>query len=271
MLAAKGAKAIVDKHGKSFRSALPDVVGELQLMVVSGRNAATIALMSGTHTGPLATPVGDIPATNKRIGQLVAHGIESGPGAIAAKEWFIQDGATLMGQLGLSKNGGRAVVDKVATERPTVVATGSAVEKSNLAAAKKAYAQFNHHDKKLADGLSPDIVDHDQTSPKDFVGVAAEMEHNAAFWNMSSNVKCTTPVLFAAGDYTVAIGQLVGKNDGDAPSIGLKKTGKPFSLDYIEFIRWKDGKAVDLWPFFNSLQLASQLGLMPPPGWLAPK
>ncbi|HXI59607.1 MAG TPA: ester cyclase [Polyangia bacterium] len=267
MLPAKGGKAIVDKHAKTFRAALPDVIGELQLLVVSGRNAATIALMHGTHTGPLASPAGDIPPTNKRLGQVVAHSIESGPGAIASKEWFIQDGATFMAQLGLSKNPARAAIDKMPTAiagGPVVVATGSAVEKSNLAAAKKAYALFNRHDKKLAETASPDIVDHDQTSPADITGVAAEMDHTAALWQMSSNVKCATPILFAAGDYTVAIGQLVGKNDGDAPAMGLKKTGKSFSLDFIEFVRWKDGKAVELWPFLNSMQLAMELGLMPP-------
>jgi predicted ester cyclase len=274
MLPAKGGKAIVDKHAKTFRAALPDVIGELQLMVVNGRNAATIALMHGTHTGPLASPAGDIPPTNKRLGQVVAHSIESGPGAIASKEWFIQDGATFMAQLGLSKNPARGAVDKMPTAiagSPVVVATGSAVEKSNLAAARKAYALFNRHDKKLAETASPDIVDHDQTAPADITGVAAEMDHTVALWQMSSNVRCTTPILFAAGDYTVAIGQLLGKNDGDAPAMGLKKTGKSFGLDYIEFIRWKDGKAVELWPFVNSMQLAMELGLMPPPAAHAQK
>jgi hypothetical protein len=47
--------------------------------------------------------------------------------------------------------------------------------------------------------------------------------------------------------------------------MGLKKTGKSFSVDYVEFIRWKDGKAVEEWPFFNSMQLAMQLGLLPAP------
>jgi predicted ester cyclase len=261
---AKGAAAIVEKHAKAFKTAMPDVAGEIQLMVVSGRNAATVSLMRGTHTGPLATPAGEVPATKKRMGQLVAHAIEAGPAAIAGKEWFIQDGGTFMAQLGLSKAPGRPVMEKGATERPIVVATGSAVEKTNLAAAKKAYAQFNHHDKKLTEAFSADVVDHDQTAPADLEGVAAEMEHNAGFWQMSSNVKCTTPVLFAAGDYTVAIGQIVGKNDGELPAMGLKKTGKSFSLDYIEVLRWKDGKVVELWPFWNGMQLAMQLGLMPP-------
>jgi ketosteroid isomerase-like protein len=102
--------------------------------------------------------------------------------------------------------------------------------------------------------------------PADFKGKAAEREHLEGFWKMSSNVKCTTPVLFAAGDYTVAIGKFTGKNDGDVPAMGLKKTGKTFAVDYIEFIRWQDGKAVEMWPFMDGAQLAEQLGLIPAPG-----
>ena len=142
----------------------------------------------------------------------------------------------------------------------------SATEKANLAAAKKAYALFNKHDKKLAEVFTADVVDHDQTVPTDVKGVEAEMEHNSAFWKMASNVKCLTPVLFAAGDYTVAIGQIAGTNDGDMPAMGLKKTGKAFKVDFIEVIRWQDGKVVEEWPFFNGMQLAEQLGLLPPPG-----
>jgi predicted ester cyclase len=268
---AKGATAIVDKHAKPLKGAMPDVNGELQLMLVNGRNAATIALMRGTHTGPLATPAGEIPATRKKIGQLVAHAIESGPAAIAAREWFIQDGGTFMAQLGLSRNPARAAVEKGAAERSVVVATGSAAEKANLAAAKKAYALFNKHDARLADLFEADLVDHDQGSPTDLKGVAAVMEHIGGFWKMSSNVKCTTPVLFAAGDYTVAIGQFSGKNDGDLPAMGLKKTDRSFKLDFVEFFRWRDGKVVEQWPFWNGLQLATQLGLVPAPEKVAAK
>jgi predicted ester cyclase len=110
------------------------------------------------------------------------------------------------------------------------------------------------------------VVDHDQTAPADIKGLAAVNEHIQGFWQMSSNVKYTTPVLFAAGDYTVAIGQVAGTNDGDLPAMGIKKTGKSFKVDLIELIRWKDGKAVEQWPFFNGMQLAEQLGLLPAPG-----
>jgi predicted ester cyclase len=268
---AKGGPDIVDKHAKPIKTAMPDVSGELQLVVVSGRNAATVALMRGTHMGPLATPAGEIPPTRKRVGQLVAHAIESGPSALASKEWFVQDGGNLMAQLGLSKAPGRPALEKGAAERPVVVATGSAAEKANLATARKAYALFDRHDKKIGELLASDVVDHDQTVPADVHGHDAVAEHMAGLWAMSSNAKLATPVLFAAGDYTVAIGRITGKNDGDMPAMGLKKTGKAFNLDFVEFIRWKDGKIAEQWPFINSMQMAMQLGLIPPPSTTAQK
>jgi hypothetical protein len=266
---ARGAAPIVEKHAKLFKTAVPDVTGEQRLTLIGGRLATTIALMRGTHTGPLATPGGTVPATGKRFGQLVAHAVESGSTALAQKEWFIQDGGTFLAQLGIAKQPARPVMDKATGEAAVVVATGSATEKANLAAAKKGYALFSKHDERILDLMSDDAIDHDQTAPADLTGKAAELEHLRGFWQLSSNVKVTTPVLYAAGDYTVAIGKMTGKNDGDVPAMGINKTGKTFAIDFIEVIRWKDGKTVEQWPFMNGMQLAGQLGLLP--GTPAPK
>src|SRR5205814_5097955 len=138
-------------------------------------------------------------------------------------------------------------------------------EKANLASARKAYAFFNHHDKGLFDLMADDLVDHDQTLPGDVHGKAADAQHVAGFWQMSSNIKGDLPVMFAAGDYVVAIGRMTGTNDGDLPAMGIKKTGKAFKVDFIEVSRWDNGKATELWPFMDGMQLAAQLGLVPPP------
>jgi len=263
---AKGAAQIIEKHARLIATAMPDVAGELQLTLANGNHVFTVALIRGTHTGPLAGPAGPIPATNKKFGQLVVHGVESGPSAVAAKEWFIQDGGTFMAQLGLSKAPARAALSKGAADRPVVIATGSATEKANLAAAKKAYQRFNKKDPALFDLFADDVVQSDQILPADNKGKAATVEVVKGFFAMSSNGKLETPVIFAAGDYVVAAGRFTGTNDGDIAPMGVKKTGKKFNLDMVEISKWRDGKVVELWPFFDGMQMAMQLGLVPAPG-----
>jgi predicted ester cyclase len=262
---AKGSTAILDKHARPIAQAFPDIAGELQLVVADGKRLMSVALMQGTHTGPLAGPGGTIPATGKKIGLLAAHGVEASGTTAAAREWYMQDAGTMMGQLGLSPAPSRPALAKGAGTTQVVIATGSAQEKANLVAAKKLYAAFNARDKGMAEMVTDDVVDRNQSAPKDVVGKKAVTEFISGFWQMSSDVKVAMPAMWAAGDYVVAVGTFAGVNDGAMPAMGLPRTGKKFKVDIAEISRWKDGKMAELWPFFNGAQLAVQLGLMPPP------
>jgi predicted ester cyclase len=262
---ARGGKQILEKHARSIAAAFPDITGEQQLIVADGKRLMSVTLMRGTHTGPLAGPGGTIPATGKKIGLLAAHGIESGGGAVAGREWYVQDGGTMMGQLGVSPAPSRPPLARGADGPTVVVATGSAQEKANLAAARKMYAAFNAHDKAMADLFTDDVVDRNPAVPTDVAGKQAVAAFIAGFWQMSSDVRISTPAMWAAGDYVVTVGSFAGVNDGAMPGMGLPRTGKKFKVDIIEIGRWKDGKLAELWPFFNGAQLAGQLGLMPPP------
>jgi predicted ester cyclase len=263
---ARGARAILDRHARPLAAAFPDVAGELQLVLASGPRLMSVALMRGTHTGPLAGPGGAIPPTGKKIGLLAAHGVESGAGVTAAREWFLQDGGTMMAQLGLSPAPARPVLGKGAAGAPKVVlAAGSDEEKRNLAAAKAMYAAFDRRDPNMSALFTDDVVDHNPSVPADISGRQPVAQLIAGFWQMSSNVKLRTETAWAAGDYVVTIGKFSGVNDGDMPAMGLHRTGKKFAVDIVEITRWKDGKLAELWPFFNGVQLATQLGLMPAP------
>jgi len=64
-----------------------------------------------------------------------------------------------------------------------------------------------------------------------------------------------------AGDYVVEIGKFEGTNDHDMGK--MKKTGKHVSVNFAEVTQLKDGKVAHLWRFYNSMDFAKQLGLMP--------
>jgi predicted ester cyclase len=256
---------IVDAHSRPFVAAFPDVAGAHQLVLASGNVVASVTLITGTNTGAMKTPMGEVPPTNKKLGQLVAHAVQSGGGATAKREWLVNDNGTMMAQLGLAKIPARPAIASGVPTPVIAVATGSATEKQNLASAKTMYTHFNKRDKKMFDVLAADVVDANPSIPADVKGKDAVAGFVSGFWAMSSNVHLDSAQQFAAGDYVVTIGSFGGTNDGDNPAMGLKKTGKSFKTAIIEITKWQDGKVVQLWPFFDGADLARQLGLIPPP------
>jgi predicted ester cyclase len=260
-----GAAAIVEQHAKPTATAMPDVKGEVELTLVSGKNAATVALFTGTHTGPLAMPGGEIPATQKKIGLRVAHAVVFGEdGQRVSKEWFYLDMGTMFAQLGLSKAPARPVVDK-AMASETVVAKDDDEEKRNLASVEKIIEAFNKHDlEAVADLMSPGLVWSESGMPADWNLEQSIKAHDDLFKGFS-DLSITTTTMWAAGDYVVQQGVFAGTNDGDVRSMGLKRTKKKMSLNFLQI--WKfdgEGKLVGSWGFWNGAAFAQQLGLVPP-------
>ncbi len=60
----EGADAITDVY-KAWKTAMPDVQGTIQKVTTSGDSAMIELVWEGTHTGPLETPDGTIPASGK--------------------------------------------------------------------------------------------------------------------------------------------------------------------------------------------------------------
>ena len=61
----EGPEKIVELF-KGWKTAFPDAVGTVTSAVASGNKAALEVTWKGTHTGPLATAEGTIPASGKR-------------------------------------------------------------------------------------------------------------------------------------------------------------------------------------------------------------
>jgi steroid delta-isomerase-like uncharacterized protein len=52
---------------QTWRQAFPDVTGKISTTLADGGTVAIEVTWTGTHTGPLASPTGEIPATGKPI------------------------------------------------------------------------------------------------------------------------------------------------------------------------------------------------------------
>jgi len=94
----EGPEKIVELF-KGWKTAFPDVVGTVTSSVASGNRAALEVTWKGTHTGPLTTAEGTIPASGK---------LQETPGAVfytfegnkikASRQYF--DSLTLLKQIG---------------------------------------------------------------------------------------------------------------------------------------------------------------------------
>ena len=125
---------------------------------------------------------------------------------------------------------------------------------------------FNKHDPKaLGDLFADDLVWSETGIPKDWNKKEAIAAHAGLFKGFS-DLKMTQASLWGAGDYVVFQGTFAGTNNGDLPDMGIKKTGKPLSIGFLQLYKFnKDGKLSRSWGFWNSAAFAMQLGLVKPP------
>jgi predicted ester cyclase len=250
-------------RGKLEATGFPDRRGEVRLMLVNGERLASIALYSGTNTGPLPPgPDGkSAPATKKPIGLLMAHTAELDPtGARVVRDAAYFEESTLAAQLGLSKQKLRSAEKPSGASTVTVIARNDDTERTNQAAARSMFEALNKHDLDAVGKLmASDYKLVEVAQPKDMdkkAGLASTKEAFAGFPDLS----ITPSALWAAGDYVVVAGTFAGTNTGDAPSMGLRKTGKKVTLRFLEVLRFEKGLIKDDWIFYNGAAIARQLG-----------
>jgi hypothetical protein len=261
-----GKSEIVEKQAKLFANAFPDLVGDPQLTLVNGNNVVSVNLMKGTNKGPVPSPQGELAATNKKVGYLMAHGVEFSEDNKVKREWLAYDGGTFMGQLGLIPSPHRKVQEAGATDKPVVVATNSDAEKNNIAVYKQGVDAFNKHDVPgFLATLADDAVYSEQSAPADRVGKKEIQKGFEEFFKGFPDAKIDIKQSWAAGDYVFSHGTLTGTNTGAMPSMRLwKKTDKPVNVQFIEIDKIQGGKIKSIWMFSNGLAWANQLGMMPP-------
>lgn len=262
-----GRADVIEKSAKPFAAQFPDVTGESQLLLLNGDRIASVWLMKGKNSGALMGPDGSsLPATNKSFGMLSAHVVDlSEGGRSITMERFYSDTGTMLGQLGLSKAPHRAVLAKGA-ETKLVIAKNGPTEKFNLDVAARALEAFNKHDvNALVDMMTADVVFSDWGAPKDVVGKPAVKKSFEGMFKAFSDLKIEAKSVWTAGDYIVMEGSMSGTNDGDMPSMKLKKTGKTLRVRFLEIDEVKDGKLKNMWIFDNRMAFAAQLGLLPQP------
>jgi steroid delta-isomerase-like uncharacterized protein len=256
-----GSAAIVELD-KSFRAAFPNETAESQLVLVNGKKIVGVELLAGKHTGTLKLPNHDLPATNNQFGVYAGHLLTVDDAGKISHESNFEDLATILGQLEPNKDHAvRPVVAKLAMPEQVAIAKDDAHEKTNLASFQQLTDAFNKHDLKAFSALLADnVVWSEQAMAKDQSkkDLATSMP---AMWKAFSDLKLTVGDAWAAGDYVAATETFEGTNDGDLPSMHLKKTGKKVSLPFLAIHKLDSGKVTATWIFYEGGSFASQLGV----------
>ena len=95
------------QYADAFFRAFPDLHIELNNCVEHGDAVIAEATLTGTHTAPLASPSGEIPATNRRIELTAADAFDVKDGKVTGHRVYF-DQMVMMTQLGLVPEGATA-------------------------------------------------------------------------------------------------------------------------------------------------------------------
>jgi len=141
----------------------------------------------------------------------------------------------------------------------------------NIILDEEEIAAWNAHDVERALAIFPDdVMWQDVSSPRPFNGKDAIRQYLQGWFSAFPDIKITVKNRVVTDDQVAAEIDFVGTNSGalqlaaGAPAIpatGRKVTGKG-----TYFVRFKDGKPVEVRSYPDVAGMIMQLGLMPMPG-----
>jgi predicted ester cyclase len=139
----------------------------------------------------------------------------------------------------------------------------SDVERNKLAARRTWEEIFPACDvEALAEVVDPYVVERDRRpdEPPGFEGIKRTM-----FWlaTVFSDQRWEVHDLIGEGDLVVARMTHHGRHTGDL--MGIPPTGRDVAYQYVHFLRFRDGKAVEHWGVRDDMTLMRQLGVVPAP------
>jgi steroid delta-isomerase-like uncharacterized protein len=137
---------------------------------------------------------------------------------------------------------------------------------ANKARVQRFYDEvFNAHNIAMIDSFcTPDFVDHNPDPPHTGQGIEDLKATFTDFFTGFPDIHVTVNFMIAQGDTVMAHVTMAGTNSGAMGS--MPATNKQVSINGIDIISLKDGKAVERWGIFDNVKMMEQLGVMPPPG-----
>jgi len=148
----------------------------------------------------------------------------------------------------------------------TASTMGGADASANKARVQSFYDQvINAHSTAAIDSFcSADFVDHNPDPGRSGKGSDDLKASFKDFFTGYPDIHVKTNFMIAEGDTVMAHVTLTGTNSGALGN--MPATNKQISVDGIDVIVLKDGKANERWGFFDTQKMMQDLGMMPQPG-----
>jgi steroid delta-isomerase-like uncharacterized protein len=205
-------------------------------------------------------------ATNKQVGQMGLGIYWYTPEGKVKESHMYLDGGSLAFQLGWPKAKGRPM-EGLPTSSEAHVSKGSPDEDKNVAVDRAITATFvgKGDPKAFLDFLSDDCTYESNTMPKPMVGKKDAKGYFVAFTKAFPDVKESLSNVWGIEDYVVDEYVTTGTQKAAlvGPAGTIPATNKAVELHGAEILQIKDGKLVKGWGYENSIEMLSQLGLMP--------
>ena len=96
-------REVIEQTTVAMSTAFPDMQWTMVTLLVDGSRAASELHIEGTHTGPLASPAGDVPATGRTVSFDVLEILEFNADSEVVEHREYMDAGALMAQLGLTE------------------------------------------------------------------------------------------------------------------------------------------------------------------------
>lgn len=256
---AKGKDAIAAQYQKLF-DAFSNFKTAPARVFVKGDVVVMEWAWNGTHTGELH----GIKATEKPAGTMGVDVMWFSPEGQIKVQHTYYDMATMMSQIGLSKDKARPV-PALAASPEMITSTGADGEAKNVEAAQKMYAALEK--KSEADFLGASVDDvtwDDMVQAETMKGKAASKKYFAEMTKGFPDAKSTTDNAWGIGDFVIAQTTFTGTHKG--VFFGMQPTKKPVNMHGLDIVQFKDGKVVKGWSYGNLAELMTQLGQSPMPG-----
>ena len=110
----------------------------------------------------------------------------------------------------------------------------------------------------LDEVYSPEIVRHDCGVPEDIVGLENMKNYLENLFNAFPDLNLTVDEMIIAGNKGVQRWTMTGTNTG---SMGeMPPTGKNVRFSGVSIGHFVNGKAVEIWDYYNMLDMMQQLG-----------
>lgn len=118
---------------------------------------------------------------------------------------------------------------------------------------------WNEGNMDVADEIyNADVVRHDFALNQDFTGVEAQKKLIEQNRTAFPDLKLAATEIVVEGDSLALMWSFTGTNTG--PMGDFPATGKPIEFKGLSMVHLMDGRASEMWDFYNQLDILQQLG-----------